>query len=50
MNEVPDTFNSLFIGYAAIWTLVVLYIVSLLRRVRSLERRLDERSKPEECK
>lgn len=50
MNEVPDTFNSLFIGYAAIWTLIVIYIASLLRRVRALEKKLDDRAKLGESK
>jgi CcmD family protein len=42
MNEVPDTFNSLFWGYSAIWAIIVVYLVSILRRVSRLEQRLAE--------
>ena len=42
MNEVPDTFSSLFFGYAAIWGIMVIYLFALLRRVSKLERRLTD--------
>lgn len=36
---VPNTFPGLFWGYSVIWVLIALYIASLARRVRSLERK-----------
>ena len=46
MTEVPDTFSSLFWGYSAIWAIMVVYLVSLVRRVSRLEKRLDEEKSP----
>ena len=47
MNEVPDSFNSLFLGYTVIWGILAVYIVIMVNKVRSLERRLgvDPKSK-----
>ncbi|MBX7142894.1 MAG: CcmD family protein [Oligoflexia bacterium] len=39
METVPDTFPSLFWGYAVIWCLLGAYIVSLGFRLRRLERK-----------
>ena len=36
--DVPNTFPSLFWGYTAIWTLVVVYIVSLGFRLSKIEK------------
>lgn len=38
MEVVPNTFPSLFWGYSAIWVLLCLYIFTLGRRVRRLEK------------
>ena len=37
MEQIPDTFPSLFWGYAAIWAVLVLYIYRLGRKVSRLE-------------
>ncbi|NDC37212.1 MAG: CcmD family protein [Proteobacteria bacterium] len=44
MNEVPNTFQSLFIGYSAIWAIMVVYLFALVRRVSKLEKRLAQDS------
>jgi CcmD family protein len=38
MDQMQDTFPGLFWGYTIIWLLVVLYVLSLGRRMRRLER------------
>ena len=47
MNEVPDSFGSLFLGYTAIWGILAVYIFMMVCKVRSLEKKLglEERSK-----
>lgn len=44
MNEVPNTFQSLFVGYSAIWAILVLYLFTLVRRISKLEKRLAQGS------
>lgn len=43
MNSVPDTFPSLFVGYTVIWVILVVYILSLGRRLSKLERRQEHK-------
>ncbi len=38
MEQVPDTFSSLFFGYAAFWIILGVYVLSLGRRVSRLEK------------
>ncbi|MBN8548673.1 MAG: CcmD family protein [Deltaproteobacteria bacterium] len=38
MEIVPNTFPSLFWGYSVIWVLLCLYVFSLARRMRNLEK------------
>lgn len=47
MNEVPNTFPSLFLGYSVIWGIVVVYLFSLVRRLGKLEKRLSQTSSVE---
>jgi CcmD family protein len=48
MEEVPNTFSWMFYGYLAMWTIFVGYLFSLLRRQRSVEKRLDDRDRAKE--
>jgi CcmD family protein len=42
MSEVPpDTFPYLFAAYTAIWVMVVIYLVSVGKKVTALERKLS---------
>jgi len=41
----PDTFSGLFWGYLVIWSLLAVYIISLGRRIASLEAILKQNSK-----
>lgn len=45
MEIVPDTFPSLFWGYTVMWLCILIYIVSLARRMSRIERELREQSK-----
>ena len=44
MNEVPDSFGSLFLGYTAVWGILAVYIIFLVNKIRKLEKRLDAAS------
>jgi CcmD family protein len=37
---MPDSYPSLFIGYAVIWAIMIVYLASLGRRVSRLESKL----------
>ena len=39
MEQMPDTFQSLFIGYAVIWTMLILYILRLGIKINQLEKK-----------
>ncbi|MEZ4753028.1 MAG: CcmD family protein [Bdellovibrionota bacterium] len=41
MEQIPNTFPSLFAGYAVIWTLIVLYVLNLAKRLRAVEKKVD---------
>ena len=43
METVPNTFESLFWGYSAIWVLLCFYFVILAKRLRKAERDLYNR-------
>ncbi len=45
MDVVPDTFPSLFWGYTVLWGCILVYIVSLSRRMSRIERDLEENTK-----
>ena len=38
MEQMPNTFPSLFAAYAVIWTLVVFYVLYLGKRISKLEK------------
>lgn len=42
METVPDTFPSLFAGYTVLWALVVIYVLTLARRVKRIERLMSQ--------
>ncbi len=42
MEATPDTYPSLFLGYAVIWGAIVLFCVALGTRQRKLARELNE--------
>lgn len=42
METTPNTYWSLFAGYTAIWTLIVMFVIGLVREQRHLARRLKE--------
>lgn len=42
METVPNTFPSLFWGYTILWAVLCVYIFSLGRRLRKLERENDK--------
>lgn len=44
MEQVPDTFPWMFYGYLAIWGVFVVFLLSMLARVRRIERTLNESS------
>jgi len=44
MEQVPDTFPSLFVGYTVIWVIVFFYVWSLSRRISRVERELKSKS------
>lgn len=37
MDLVPNTFPALCLAYGVVWTVLILYIVSLGKRLRTLE-------------
>ena len=43
MDTVPNTFPSLFAAYTAIWCLLVMYVISLGKRVSKLEGNDDDK-------
>ena len=45
---VPDTFWGLFLGYTVIWGLIVVYLVTLGRRITRIEKQLEEGSEGEQ--
>ena len=45
MQEVPNTFPSLFLAYSAVLFIIGAYVFSLVRRVHKLEKRLEEKGK-----
>jgi CcmD family protein len=38
METVPNTFEGLFWGYTTVWAVIVLYVATLARRIKKLER------------
>lgn len=38
MEQVPDTYSALFLGYAALWTLVCVYLVWLGAKLNAIEK------------
>ena len=42
MEHVPNTFPSLFAGYAVIWTLLIVYVFRLGSRLSRLEKQTEE--------
>ncbi len=42
MDNPPDTFWHLFWGYTIIWILIVLYLATLARRVKKIEKKLRQ--------
>lgn len=40
--ETPDTFPSLFFGYTVIWALLSVYIFSISKRLKNIERKLND--------
>jgi CcmD family protein len=47
MDTPPDTYPSLFFGYAVIWGLIVLFCLTLGFRQRDIAKRLSELKKEE---
>ncbi len=43
MEEVPNTLNSLFWAYSAVWFILGAYIFSLIRRLDKLEQEVREK-------
>lgn len=43
MEQIPDTFPDLFWGYSIIWGLLVVYIISLGRRLSRIENTSSDR-------
>ena len=48
MEQVPDTFPWMFLGYAVLWGVMVVYLLSLGIRLRTLERELNSKGRGEE--
>jgi hypothetical protein len=44
METVPNTFPWMFYGYLAIWGVLVMLILSMLARIRSIERTIQSRT------
>jgi CcmD family protein len=44
MEQVPDTFPWMFLGYAALWGVMVIYLLSLAARLRALEREIERKA------
>ncbi len=44
MNQAIDTFPSLFWGYSAIWAIIVLLVIRIVLKMRSIERRIKSLS------
>jgi CcmD family protein len=40
MEQVPNTFPDLFIAYTVVWGIIVVYMVTLWRKVNRLEQKL----------
>lgn len=40
MEQVPNTFPSLFWGYTVLWAILAVYILFIGMKLRSLERRM----------
>lgn len=47
MDTVPDTFDSLFYGYAAVWVLLAAFLYSLSRRVSTLGKKALDKANDE---
>lgn len=45
MNTTPDTFMDLFAGYTAIWVVLALFILSLMRQQRALSTQIEQLKK-----
>lgn len=43
MDSVPNTFDSLFIGYSILWLIICVYIFSLLKRLSALEKKVQSK-------
>jgi len=46
MEQVPDTFPWMFLGYAVLWGLMVMYLLSLGARLRRVERDIELKGRP----
>ena len=42
MEIVPDTYIDLFWGYSVIWLCIVIYLFSIFRRLRRVEKELED--------
>jgi CcmD family protein len=42
LEQVPNTFPHLFVGYGIIFSILAIYIFSLAARTRRLEKKLSE--------
>ncbi len=45
METVPNTFEGLFWGYTTVWAVLVMYVATLARRLKRLERAAKEEQK-----
>lgn len=50
MEQVPDTFPWMFLGYAALWGVMVMYLLSLAARLRALEREIERKAQAKDVK
>jgi len=45
MPEMPDTYWDLFAGYTAVWLILAVFIIRLVREQTKLKRELEELNK-----
>jgi len=43
MENVPNTFPDLFVGYAVLWSVIAFYVWSLGLRLKALQRALEDK-------
>ena len=48
IEQVPNSFPHLFVGYSIIFSILMLYVVTLTKRASSLEKRVRELEEKQE--